>query len=244
MNKPKMILFDYGHTLMYEPEFDFLQGEKEIYKHIVKNPKEYTVEECCKFGIDLFKKIYVYRNEGFELHDWQFLKLKYEYLCIELDISYAEAERILFDSMTGMALMPNVEEMLEYLSDTGIRSGVISNIGWSGDSLISRINKYLPNNQFEFIIASSEYGIRKPDPIIFELALQKANLEASDVWFCGDNIKADIYGAKNAGIYPVFYNDKTLDNPWVNQDDNQTLDFEHLRIHDWKDMIHILKTTS
>jgi len=33
MNKPKMIIFDYGHTLLYEPDFDFVRGEKEVYKH-------------------------------------------------------------------------------------------------------------------------------------------------------------------------------------------------------------------
>ena len=38
MNKPKMILFDYGDTLMYEPDFEPFNGNKAIYPYIVDNP--------------------------------------------------------------------------------------------------------------------------------------------------------------------------------------------------------------
>jgi len=32
---------------------------------------------------------------------------------------------------------------------------------------------------------------RKPNPMLFELALKKAGLNAGDVWFCGNNIKEE-----------------------------------------------------
>lgn len=240
MTKPKMIIFDYGHTLLYEPDSDFLRGEKEIYKHIVNNPKQMSVEEITKFGTELFQKFDVCRKQGFELHEWQILKLKYEYLGIKLDISYAEAETIFWNQVSWGACMPSVVDMLEYLRENGIRSGVISNIGWSGNALADRIKRFLPENQFEFIIASSEYGIRKPDPMIFELALQKANLDSGDVWYCGDNIKADVYGAKSIGIFPVFYEEESIENPWVSSNDRLSIDFEHLHIHCWDEMINIL----
>jgi putative hydrolase of the HAD superfamily len=240
MNKPKMIIFDYGHTLLYEPEFDFLRGEKEVYKYIINNPKQFSVEEINKLGSELFQKSSVCRKEGFELHEWQMLRLQYEYLGIELGISYAEAEKILWNNISWGACMPFVEEMLDYLKENGIRSGVISNIGWSGDALTERINRLLPRNQFEYIIASSEYGIRKPNPMIFELALQKANLEPSDVWYCGDNIKADVYGARSVGIFPVFYEEMTIENPFSVQNEGVNIDFEHIHVHSWNEMIHIL----
>ena len=34
LNKPKMILFDYGHTLLYEPGFDTLRGVEAIFKYV------------------------------------------------------------------------------------------------------------------------------------------------------------------------------------------------------------------
>ena len=33
MNKPKMIIFDYGHTLLCEPGFDFLRGEQSLFEY-------------------------------------------------------------------------------------------------------------------------------------------------------------------------------------------------------------------
>lgn len=240
MNKPRMIIFDYGHTLLYEPKSDFINGEKEIYKHIVKNPKQLTIEEIEKFGKDLFQQCDVCRKQGFELHEWQLMRLKYEYHGIELDISYTEAEKILWNHVSWGARMPFVEEMLYYLKEKGIRSGVISNIGWSGNALRERINRLLPKNQFEFIIASSEYGIRKPNPLIFELALQKAELKPNDVWYCGDNMKADVYGARGAGIFPVFYEEDTIENPWQEKNCDLQIDFEYLHIHSWSEIINIL----
>ncbi len=55
MNKPQMIIFDYGHTLLHEPESDFLRGEKEIYKHIIKNPRNLTAEEINLFSKEFLK---------------------------------------------------------------------------------------------------------------------------------------------------------------------------------------------
>ena len=138
--------------------------------------------------------------------------------------------------------MPYVEEMLECLKENGIRSGVISNIGWSGHALKERINRLLPKNQFEFIIASSDYGIRKPNSMLFELAMQKANLPPDEIWFCGDNVKADVFGARNVGIFPVLYEEETVDNPCVEQNDDLKIDFEHLHIHNWTEMIEILNS--
>ncbi len=42
MKKTKMILFDYGGTLMYEPDFEPSNGNKAIYPYISENPHNYT----------------------------------------------------------------------------------------------------------------------------------------------------------------------------------------------------------
>jgi putative hydrolase of the HAD superfamily len=38
-------------------------------------------------------------------------------------------------------------------------------MGWSGKALEARIDRLLPENRFEFVIASSEYMIRKLNPL-------------------------------------------------------------------------------
>jgi putative hydrolase of the HAD superfamily len=70
---------------------------------------------------------------------------------------------------------------------------------------LCRLQEVLPNHKFEFILATSEYMYRKPHRRIFEFALQKAELKPEEVWYIGDNYECDIEGAKNAGLFPVWY---------------------------------------
>lgn len=243
MKLPKMIIFDYGGTLLYEPDFDWLRGEKEVFKHVIENPMNKTPEDIYNFNEKIFGDSQVARDAGFELHHRQMLQMKYEFFNIKLDISYEEAEWILWDTLspaTSKCQMPNVVKMLEYLKSKGIRSGVISNMGWTGAALTKRINTILPDNQFEFIIASSEYCYRKPNEFIFQLALNKAGLKPEEVWFCGDTFSADINGANKMGIYPVYYQGEVEGGP-KRKPLTQTVDFEFLQLSDWNQLIEKLE---
>lgn len=240
--KPKMILFDYGNTLLCEPNFSFLRGEEALFRHIRKNKNGLTPKQLNDFGQKLFEQIGAVREIGMELHERQFQRFLYEYLEIELSVSFSEAEKILWDNASAGALMPHVDTMLDYINANGIRSGVISNIGWSGTALEERINRMLPRNKFEFIIASSEYMFRKPSPMLFNLALKKADLDSSDVWFCGDNIKADVEGSAAVGMFPVWYEDLIMDNPWREQNKGDIPCCEYLHIHDWDELIAVLES--
>ena len=240
MNKPKMIIFDYGHTLLCEPEFDFLRGQMALSPYITKNKYNLTPEQINDFSAGLFKKTGAAREIGLELHEEQFQRFLYEYLGIEISISLSDAEEILWDNTSPGEVMPNADVMLDFINEKGIRSGVISNIGWSGAALSKRINRLLPRNRFEFIIASSEYMFRKPDAMLFELALRKADLEACDVWYCGDKIMYDVEGSSAVGIFPVWYEDLTMENPWRDDDKGSVPNCEHLHIHDWLEFIEVL----
>ena len=135
--------------------------------------------------------------------------------------------------------MPNADKLLDYLHKKGIRTAVISNIGWSGDALRERLNRLLPNNKFEFVIASSDYLFRKPEKLLFELALRKAGLSADEVWYCGDNPQADVEGSSQVGIFPVWY-DNSLECDYRDKPKETTPDCEHLHIQEWDEMIDIL----
>ncbi len=237
---PEMIIFDYGHTLLYEPGFDSLRGEEALMKHIKSNKNNYTADEINDFSQKIFKEICVVKGMDFELHEWQFRKFIYEYLGIELSISLPEAERIFWENTSPGDIMPNADKMIDYINSSNIRSAVISNIGFSGAVLTERINRLLPNNKFEFIIASSDYMFRKPNHYIFELALNKAGIDASKVWFCGDNPQADIEGSASVGIFPVWYENLSIENQWCKN--RKAPNCEHLHIHDWKQLIEILES--
>lgn len=59
---------------------------------------------------------------------------------------------------------------------------------------------------FEHILISGEFGRGKPDPAIFEHALQLMNVDKENVLMIGDNLMTDILGASRVGIKSVWLN--------------------------------------
>ena len=49
-------------------------------------------------------------------------------------------------------------------------------------------------------------GVKKPDPYIFELALDMAQVRPQNSLMIGDNLEADILGAKAMGMQVLHYN--------------------------------------
>ncbi len=241
MNCPEMILFDYGNTLLHEPGFNTLRGNEALMQYVVQNESGLTASQINDFSEKLFNELSPVRRQGYELHQRQYQRLLYEYLGVILSIPLAEAENVFWDAVTPGAPMPGADAMLHYINQRGIRSGVISNISFSGEALARRINRLLPNNRFEFIMASSEYLLRKPHPMLFEVALRKAGLRAGEVWYCGDRVGPDVEGAASAGIFPVWYQELTVENPWADQDGGQRPACPHLHIHTWDELIKTLE---
>ena len=62
------------------------------------------------------------------------------------------------------------------------------------------------DSYFEHVIDSEMAGVKKPNPIIFELALSKANIAPENALMIGDSIEADILGAKALGVHTLHFN--------------------------------------
>ena len=112
----------------------------------------------------------------------------------------------------------------------------------SGAALKEQFYRLLPGSRFEFVLASSDYIFRKPHSIMYEIALQKSGLTADKVWYCGDSMENDIYGANSVGMFPVLYEGRTKYETHFlsDQNDRDNPDFEYLRIHDWRELMDIL----
>jgi len=54
-------------------------------------------------------------------------------------------------------------------------------------------------------LAGGEVDSYKPDPAIFEHALQRGNVTAQETIYIGDNYYADVVGARRAGLRPILY---------------------------------------
>ncbi len=59
---------------------------------------------------------------------------------------------------------------------------------------------------FEKIITSDEIGIMKPNPEVFEYALEKARANRAESIYIGDSLQIDIMGATNVGMHAIFFN--------------------------------------
>lgn len=246
MLKPKIILFDYGQTLLDEEPFDGIRGTKAVLESCVKNPNGVTAEEVQRFANELNKEFGRFNPDTmhlfqFEIHNHPFQNYLYEYFGLERIVTPLELEIIFRDAASPAKPTENIDKLLCYLKEAGIRTGVISNISFSGEALAERINRYLPDNNFEFIIASSEYIFRKPNKRIFEIALRKAGIYNVDLeglykeaWYCGDHPVCDVDGASDAGLTPVWYKG-AYENYKV------TPRSKRYKIYDWIELIDILE---
>lgn len=240
MKKPEMIIFDYGHTLLHEPGWDTLRAQRELFKYIKKAPEGLSPESFDGIWKSLFEETCAVKSFDFEMDELRFLRFIFDLYGIELTISLREAETVFWNATAYGEKMPGAEEMLDYINARGIRSGVVSNMTFSKEALTERIDRLLPKNRFEFIITSSEYMFRKPSPRIFQIALRKAGLDAKDVWFCGDNVRSDVNGAGACGMYPVWYEDISMENPWRDRT-GAVPEYDHLHIHEYSELISILE---
>lgn len=55
------------------------------------------------------------------------------------------------------------------------------------------------------VTSADDVNVRKPNPIIFEYSLKKANAEKSESILIGDDWIADVKGAQNFGIDVIFF---------------------------------------
>ncbi|OGO91759.1 MAG: hypothetical protein A2Y17_13450 [Clostridiales bacterium GWF2_38_85] len=238
MNKPQMILFDYGQTLISEEQFDGIAGTQAVLNKCVTNPNNISAEDIQALAYEMNKEIGRYNPETnhlylMEVHNHAFQNYLYDYYGLTRIVSHLELETTFWDSASPGKPTIHIEELLLYLRNENIRSAVISNISFSGQALENRINALLPQNDFEFILATSEYVFRKPHKRIFELASRKARLEPNEIWYCGDNGICDVDGAKAAGLFPVWYKG-------AYEGHNFTPQNECLIVSDWREMIEML----
>lgn len=63
---------------------------------------------------------------------------------------------------------------------------------------------------FHFSLAAGEVNIYKPEPGVFEHALDRANVTAQETVYVGDNYFADIVGSRRAGLHPVLYDPRGI----------------------------------
>jgi epoxide hydrolase-like predicted phosphatase len=83
--------------------------------------------------------------------------------------------------------------------------GIISN-AWQG--IAGSLVEWGIDDAFEMVVGSGDVGIMKPDPRIYQIALERLNVEPHEAVFVDDFIE-NIHGARQLGIHAVHFRDRT-----------------------------------
>jgi putative hydrolase of the HAD superfamily len=99
-------------------------------------------------------------------------------------------------------LIPETQEMLQAVARR-YRLALLSNFTHAPavDRILTRLGIA---GFFEAVLVSGRIGVRKPHPVIFAALTEEMQLAAGEIIFVGDELEADIIGARNAGMQTVW----------------------------------------
>ena len=90
-----------------------------------------------------------------------------------------------------------VPDALDRLRAAGHRLVVVSNSNGTLAKIFSRLDLV---RRFDVLIDSSDVGVEKPDPRIFQLALERSGARPETTLHAGDFFHVDVVGARAAGL--------------------------------------------
>ena len=189
LTKPKMVIFDAGRTLMNYKEINIRKGIEAYFPYIISNPHNYSKEEIEIQDDELFGIFDLCRENRFEIPVENKLRLLFDLLELQFSISLNEVAKIEWEEDPVIETVNHAADLQHRLNGAKIRTAVISNCDYSGNLLQEKLNKIFPENEFEFVIASSDYGVMKPNRYIFQAGIVKSGLEAKDIWYVGDKVE-------------------------------------------------------
>jgi putative hydrolase of the HAD superfamily len=109
-----------------------------------------------------------------------------------------------WDVVPGTVVFPDVIETLALLTASEIQIGIVTN---APQPMTLRDRELVTHGLFDYFpacrISAADVGVLKPHPAIFQHALDLLGVTADEAVFVGDDLEADIAGAKQMGIRSV-----------------------------------------
>jgi putative hydrolase of the HAD superfamily len=210
MTKIKGLLFDLDNTLM-DRDHTFrsfsTQFVSDFLGHLQPEEAKQVVEDMIVRDAD-----------GYRDKDGFFAELS-EVLPWKTPVPASHIRTYYDERYSGHgALMLHAVDILAYCRGRGYRMGLVTN-GRKNiqDGKIDLLNL---RDFFHTIVISGEVGIKKPDPDIYRLALERLGADANETLFIGDHPVNDIWGAGRAGMESIWlrrnhpWDDKLGAGPW------------------------------
>ena len=138
-----------------------------------------------------------------ELNHTRFMKPLEHYGIHDVELADRLSEDYVYWSPRIVRLVPGTMELLDYLKPkyhlhlitNGFQEVQHTKLSGSG------MEPY-----FETLTVSEEVGVKKPNPEIFQYALQKAHATPEESLMIGDEMDVDIDGARAAGMDQILFN--------------------------------------
>ena len=96
-------------------------------------------------------------------------------------------------------------ETLKTLKNRNIYLGIVTDTAQPLSKKIKKLERGGIGHLWDSITPSSEVGVQKPDPKIYQLALQQLGVSADQAIFVGHK-SSELEGARNAGLITVAFN--------------------------------------
>ena len=109
-----------------------------------------------------------------------------------------EGFRIFYQERQKVKPYPGTVETLSHLSKTYPLAAITNG---NADLMAMPLGEY-----FQFSLQSQHFPKPKPDPVMFEEALARLNIEAHECLHIGDDIEHDVIGASQVGMKTVWFN--------------------------------------
>lgn len=209
LKKYKHIFFDLDRTL-----WDFDAAAEVAFERIYE---QYNLNSLGIPSAHEFHEVYhplnerlweLYREDKItkaDLNRTRFLKPLEHYGIHDVELADHLSEDYVYWSPRIVRLVPGTMELLEYLKPKYHLHLITNGFEEVQDTklTLSGMKPY-----FETLTVSEEVGVKKPNPEIFQYALNKAHATAEESLMIGDEMAVDIDGARAAGIDTVLFNPK------------------------------------
>jgi putative hydrolase of the HAD superfamily len=199
MSSIKAIIFDLGGTLLH---LDYPYISTELRKHGYEIAEADFFESVSRINHKM-EEVLAANPASTDASRWQ---IYFDWLCDDLQVELDRDDFILNRLKPRHAshnlwnyVLPGTQELLKTLKSS-YRLAMISN---SDGRAEQKTVQYGLRPHLEFVIDSHCVGIEKPDPKIFDLALEKLALYPGDCLYIGDIYSIDVLGARAAGLTPI-----------------------------------------
>ncbi|MWB94422.1 noncanonical pyrimidine nucleotidase, YjjG family [Flavobacterium sp. GA093] len=205
------VFFDLDHTL-----WDFDKNSEMAFDRIFKDKYPHIkttdfIEKYAPINQACWK---LYQNDTITHQELRYNRLRFSFDALNIDISDDEISEIAVDYIEFLTdnnhLFDGAIEVLEYLKSK-YKLHIITN-GFAGVQ-DKKINNALLSGYFTTITNSELAGVKKPNSIIFDYAINIAKASKANSIMIGDCLDADINGALNAGLDAIFFNEKKIETP-------------------------------